>query len=341
VFGSRSLTVKIAGGSTAQVLGLMSGIYASRKLKIPFKIKYYPYSTGTYWPCILEQFLEENEILNLTTPTRGLKAGQGLEIGKIISSHPLLKKRISFERIIRSLRSTKILPVLEMLRREKALHAQPIRLIKLKSFYLTISGGFPNLNDEAVNKEMHRRFLKAGIESPFEKKFSETYTVIHFRIGDKRAIPWIPSEFTGEPGIIDPKLIADLVCQLNLKERIFVVSDEPEFAKQLLSDVGISAQTRNNKGDIWEDINFMAKANIFIGSHSTVSRLVNIFVENNGGHSYLINVEPNLKYDKFPNTTYLKGKFLPFDHRAYKLDFILPKSSHSSYKAVPPSNSVE
>lgn len=336
---SRFLKVKIAGGATAQVLGLMSGIYASHKLKVPFKISYYPYSTGTYWPCILEQFLEKNEILNLNTSTRGLKAGQSLEVGKVINSHPLLKKGFSVEKIIAFLRATKILSVLEILRREKALHAKPQRLLKINYFYKSISGGFPNINEEEVNNEMRRRFIKARMASPFEKKVSESYAVIHYRLGDKRTIPWVPTDFSGgDQGIIDPALIADLVYRLSFNEKIYVVSDEPEFAKKLLSEVGIFTQIRNNRGSIWEDINFMARANIFIGSHSTVSRLVNIFVENNGGKSYLINVKLDSKYNKFPNTTYLTAKFLPFNHKVYQSNFILPESSHSSYEALPASD---
>ena len=59
------LHVKIAGGATAQCLGLMNAIYASSKLGLPFKISYYPYSTGTYWPFAINFLLNESEILNL------------------------------------------------------------------------------------------------------------------------------------------------------------------------------------------------------------------------------------------------------------------------------------
>jgi hypothetical protein len=326
----------VAGGAASQVLGLMSGIYAGLKLKMPFKIKFYPYSTGTYWPCILEPFLENHEILNLATPTRGLIDVQSLEVGKIIDSHPLLKKSISVEKIISILRSMKVLSIQEMLRREKALHAQPNRLLKLNYFYKSISGGFPHICEEEVNKEMNRRFIKAGIESPFAKKRPDSYTVIHYRLGDKRAIPYCPKDFAGgDRGIIDPKLIADLVNRLSVKEKIYIVSDEPELAQQLLSEAGLFTQITNYKGSFWEDINFMANASIFIGSHSTVSRLTNIFVEYNGGRSYLINVEPNPKYNKFTNTTYLKAKFLPFEHKVYQTYSILPTLTHSSYETPP------
>jgi hypothetical protein len=44
------LTVKVAGGATAQCLGLMNAIYVKNKTSKNFRIKYFPYSTGTYWP---------------------------------------------------------------------------------------------------------------------------------------------------------------------------------------------------------------------------------------------------------------------------------------------------
>ena len=39
------LTVKVAGGATAQCIGLMNAIYLRNKIGKQFKIKYFPYST--------------------------------------------------------------------------------------------------------------------------------------------------------------------------------------------------------------------------------------------------------------------------------------------------------
>ena len=87
------LHVKLTGGATAQCLGLMNAIYASDKLDIPFKVSYYPYATGTYWPFAIKDLLYENEILNLNVLTTGLSEVDNLEVGKIVTNHPLMKKK--------------------------------------------------------------------------------------------------------------------------------------------------------------------------------------------------------------------------------------------------------
>ena len=63
------LHVKLTGGATAQCLGLMNAIYASNKLKMPFKVSYFPFSTGTYWPFAIGDLLQKGEILNLNRMT--------------------------------------------------------------------------------------------------------------------------------------------------------------------------------------------------------------------------------------------------------------------------------
>ena len=68
---SSFLHIKLAGGATAQLLGLMNAIYASDKLGLPFKMSYYPYSTGTYWPFAILHFLSDDEILDVNKSTVG------------------------------------------------------------------------------------------------------------------------------------------------------------------------------------------------------------------------------------------------------------------------------
>ena len=90
---TRYLHVKIAGGATAQCLGLMNAIYASNKLRKPFKISYYPYSTGGYWPFAIADLCNKDEILDSNKPTKGLVVNNNLEVGKIILNHPLMIKQ--------------------------------------------------------------------------------------------------------------------------------------------------------------------------------------------------------------------------------------------------------
>ena len=53
------LTVKAAGGATAQCLALMNALFLRDKNLKPFKIKYFPHSTGTYWPFAIKFLLEK------------------------------------------------------------------------------------------------------------------------------------------------------------------------------------------------------------------------------------------------------------------------------------------
>jgi hypothetical protein len=100
--------VKIAGGATAQCLGLMNAIYASNKLGVPFKISYYPYSTGTYWPFAIKFLLKEHEVLDLNLGTRGLTNTAELETGKIIKAHPLFRTGFSYEKLLSLIRHIKL-----------------------------------------------------------------------------------------------------------------------------------------------------------------------------------------------------------------------------------------
>ncbi len=328
------LHVKLTGGATAQCLGLMNAIYVSNKLNIPFKVSYYPYATGTYWPFAIKDLLNKNEVLNLNVLTMGLSKVENLEVGKIITNHPLMKNKISYEGALSLMRKLKLERGLQFLRRELAVFASPTRLLKISNYYSAISGGYAAINEVEVNQEMHRRFLKAKMKSPFLKNSNEEIKiVIHYRLGDKKSIGNHPSDFNADQ-ILDPKSYADAINQvsdLGIKN-IYVVSDDPKLAQELLSEVSVKAKIRPTTGDIWEDLYFMAQADIFIGSKSQVSQLANICVESNGGKSFMFNIKNDLDYLKFKNTTYLQSKFLKLDHKVYSPDFKLEANAHSAYK---------
>jgi hypothetical protein len=330
---SSFLHVKLTGGATAQLLGLMNAIYASDKLGLPFKISYYPYSTGTYWPFAIMPFLNQSEILNVNVPTKGLIDNGKFEIGKIIQSHPLMNKKISYEKILSLIRTLKLEPGLNFSRRELTVLASPKRLLNINNYYRALSGGFAAINEDRVNEELNQRFIKANKKSPFTReKNHQKHIVIHYRLGDKKAMSSHPGDFNSDK-IIDPvsfKEIIDEIDGLN-SENIYVVSDEPKLAQKLLADVLVSAKIIVSKGNIWEDLFFMSQARIFIGSNSQVSKLANICVENNGGTSYMFNVTKNNYYDKFKSTRYLKSKFLETNHKIYTPDFTLEENAHSAY----------
>ena len=111
-----------------------------------------------------------------------------------------------------------------------------------------------------------------------------------------------------------------------------MVSDEPKLAQKLLLDVGLKAKINSRAGNIWEDVSFMSQANVFIGSKSQVSQIVNICVEANGGKSFMLNLLKPINYEKFPNTSYVKAKFLEANHSIYSLDFELENNAHTAYQ---------
>jgi hypothetical protein len=330
---STFLHIKLAGGATAQCLGLMNAIYASNKLRIPFKVSYSPFSTGTYWPFAIGDLLEKDEILNINTPTKGLDSSKEFEIGKIIQSHPLMSKKISYEKLLSIIRKLNLEPGLQFLRREMAVLASPNRLININNYYRSISGGFAAINELEVNQSLHERFIKSGKKSPFAKTTTEKkLIVLHYRLGDKKAAGRHPGDFNSDL-VIDPQSYLEVLSKipkLNL-ENLFVVSDEPKLAQRLLSDVKVNARINSNSGDIWDDIFFMSQADVFIGSRSQVSQLANICVEHNGGISYMFNTSQNSHYHKFKNTFNIESKFLDVSNEIYDLNFKLEENSHSAY----------
>jgi len=332
---STYLHVKIAGGATAQCLGLMNAIFVSDKLGIPFKISYYPYSTGTYWPFAINSLLNENEILNLNLGTKGLANTAELETGKIIKEHPLFRKSFSYEKFLSLIRQVRLESKLQFLRRELAIKNSPSRLVKISKYYKKISGGFAQINEPDVNKAMSLRFKKANMESPFTAtKNNSKLIIIHYRLGDKKATPaqmQHTKDFNTDL-IIDPITYAEVLNQIEDldKDNIFVVSDEPKLAQKLLAEVGIKAQINSKTGNIWEDVLFMSQASVFIGTKSQVSQLVNICVESKGGRSFMLNYARQNQYNNFENTTYIESKFLKPTNSIYSLDFNL-ENPHSAY----------
>ena len=330
---SSFLHIKLAGGATAQLLGLMNAIYAGDKLGLPFKISYYPYSTGTYWPFAILHFLSDDEILDVNKSTVGLKNYNDLEVGRLIINHPLLIKKISYEKVLSLIRMLKLESILNPLRREFAVRASTRKLSKLNSYFKTLSGGFASINEESVNKEMHQRYLRANIKSPYIKERKKTKViVIHYRLGDKRLTGKRYNDFNADK-ILDPKSYKRVLDQIKDLElfKIYVISEEPRLAQSLLAQVGINVNNRVTTGSIWDDLHFASQSDIFIGSNSQVSQLANIYVEHNGGKSFMLNYTRDANNRQFKNTKYLNSEFIDTQNEIYQIDFSLEKNTHSSY----------
>jgi len=327
------LHVKLAGGATAQLLGLMNAICASNKLGLPFKISHYPYSTGTYWPFAISHFLSDDEILNINVSTIGLKNNKDLEVGKLILNHPLMKKKISYERFLSLVRKFKLESTLNFFRRELTVKASPKKLSRINSYYKTLSGGFASINDENVNREMHRRYIRASIKSPYIKeRTKKPRIVIHYRLGDRRITSKSHSDFTAVK-ILDSKSYKEVLDQVNDLDlfEIYVISEEPRLAQSLLAQAGINVNNRITTGSIWDDLYFASQSDIFIGSDSQVSQLANIYVENNGGKSFMLNFMRDAENRQFKNTRYLNSEFIDTQNEIYQINFSLEKNTHSSY----------
>jgi hypothetical protein len=123
--------------------------------------------------------------------------------------------------------------------------------------------------------------------------------------------------------IVDPYTYLEVVKKIEKLDpnNIYVVTNEPRLAQKLLAKVDIEAKIKSKNGNICYAILFMSRANAFIGTKSQVSQLVNIFVENNGGESYMLNFSKHNGYDKFKNTEYIKVYFLAPHHPIYSFDF--------------------
>ena len=332
------LTVKVAGGATAQCIGLMNAIYLRNKIGKQFKIKYFPYSTGTYWPFAIKFLLKDEELLDDKIDTRGLKDVENLQVGKIIRNHPLTSKKFSYEKILSIIRKMGLERFLQRIRGEHAIIASVKNLNKVNKRAKAVSGGFVPIFDEKVNLEMDGRFRLNEKDSPFSltlKDASRPEIVIHYRIGDKRAKFSHHQDFGGD-GIVDPESFKEILLKETVSDSIsiLVVSDEPKAAQQLLKSVGISANLNPNPGDIWNDLYLMSQAKLFIGSWSQVSQLATICIASNGGRSFYpstTQVGTQILWE-MPSTEYYKPKFLEDSHWIYKPDFELDPDAHRSYK---------
>ena len=332
-----SIRVKLAGGAAAQCLALMNAIYLRNRLNRNFQLFYFPHSTGTFWPFGIDFLLEAGELASSEVEIRGLEGTENFEVGKIIKSHPLAARRFSYERVLSILRRLNLERFLQKLRREDALFAKRKNLDKVSSKSRAVSGGFVPIADLHVNAEMDRRFLKAGVRSPFSISLEESTrpdVVIHFRIGDKRAKFSHPSDFGGD-GICDPNVFSSITNSLKTgpNPKIIVVSDEPKVAQALLREAGLNAETNPVTGNLWDDLYLMSQARVFVGSWSQVSQLAAICVSGNNGKAFLpsttqVGTKIGWQIDR---VAFYDPKFLEEEHWIYSDNFSLDEDAHGVY----------
>jgi hypothetical protein len=279
--------VKTAGGAAAQCLGLINAIYVSNKIRKSFKISHYPYSTGTYFPLAIQELLDISEISNPAVSTKGLELENEPVKGSVIQEHPLLNKMFSYEKLLSLLRRLGIYNFIKSLQGELVIDFSKRRLEQISENTKAISGGFIPIVDINVMAELNSRFINSRLTSPFTTINDQSpEVVIHYRLGDKK----LSGKYTnlGIDGVVDPSTFRKILEQESLlnSSSIYVISDEPMIAKDLLKSVGIVAKVKDTNGDIWADISLMASAKVAICSWSQVSQLAAIFNIHNGGRVF-------------------------------------------------------
>ena len=125
---TKRFLVKTAGGAASQTLGLMNGIYISRRIGRPFTVRHFPYSTGTFFPIAIDRLLLTSETDPASGLTKGLKIDEAFEVGKVIRQHPLLKKRLTYEKLLVVIRRLNLEKPLLRMRGEWPIYVSESRL---------------------------------------------------------------------------------------------------------------------------------------------------------------------------------------------------------------------
>lgn len=331
--------VKTSGGLASQMFGLMSAIYISNKLQRPFKIKHYPHSTGGFYPIAIRELLTNQEILDLEAKTPGLSGLEKQNVGAIIESHPLIARNISYMHFVKWLHNLGLDNIFNLARREWQLNASEKRLIKSPKSLKSISGGYPPFYSEVIEKNLKFRFKQANAEWPFELENSiedDVDVVIHYRLGDKRTAYSKPGIGGSVNAIIDPTCFKEILDSFPLesKQNVYVISDEPLIALDLLSSVGINARPSNSNGDLWLDIKLMSSAKILICPWSSVSQLIATFVSQQKGKRVFYPLSPG-KDQKvrwhLENVEYYRPVYLGKEHSIYVKKYDSDVNNGTSY----------
>lgn len=330
--------VKTAGGAASQCLALMSAIYISRRIGRPFLIRHYPYGTGGYYPLAIEGLLDDNELDEIEGTIRGLEITNKLVIGGIIEEHPILKRGITYEKFLATLRRFGLDLYINRLRGEWCLNGSRARLDKVPQRIRYVSGGYMPFLDLEVRKELAERFKQAHLPSLFAPANEDgpvPSVVIHYRLGDKRTTFSHPGIGGEANGIVDPNSFRSILEIEGLlhEEDIYVISDEPLVAQGLLKDVGIIAKINPVKGDLWSDLALMAKARLLICPWSTVSQFVAACLVGTERKVYYpdangAGIRPDWEIDgllTFP------AKYLPPSHEIYQGTYRSEPDAHRIY----------
>lgn len=314
----REIEFKLAGGAVAQLLGLMSALKVQNATGQKCKLTYFPVSTGTFWPFAIDFLLDSS--MRIEYKPSDLKTEE-LAIGQIVPDSQVFNGENFQENLRDFFYRNNLHSLIRLFKREHAVNGDFERLSNFGLFTKSISGGFPAFHDELIFQKLHHKFLKNNVASPFQViddfKYADA-TVIHYRLGDQRVTKKMQKVGLGAP--ISPKCFLSILAKCDLEtSEVFVVSEEPKTAVNLLKEEGINASPIPKvyrEGGVWSEIAFAANAACFVGSWSQVSQLITAISLSRGKRALLPNrpflgkSEPirHLSAEKF------EPIFLPFEH---------------------------
>lgn len=331
--------VKSAGGAASQLQALKTAIYISGLINRPFKIRHYPSSTGGYFPFAIQGLLYEGEIDDLHRETKGLDSDHDTSPGMIIENHPLLRKGINYEKLLKLIRLLHIDSQLRQIRGELSVEYSRKKLDGARKTVKSVTGGYFPFVDEKTDRKLALRFKKSGIPNPYESTQGVEVSnriVIHYRIGEKRTTFSHPG-LMGD-GILDPNSIKNLLENLphtdTSNAEIIVVSDEPNVALDLLKGVGINATLPDIRGDLWADMKIMSSANVLICPWSTVSQFIAALLVQKG-HKVFYPLATSRGFNpdwSLPGASRYEAMYLSSDHPIYDPNFSLEPGAHRIYE---------
>lgn len=331
--------VKTSGGIASQLMALISAVYVSQKIDRPFKVQHYPHSTGGYYPLAIQKFLKKEEIHNPVKKIKGLGNFTEIPAGSIIESHPLIRKRFSYLKLVQLLTKFRMDVVINLFRLEWQIDTSTRRLLGCPKIIRSISGGYPPYFDSQVASEIYSRFLLADVAWPISYSSGNSKKiVIHYRLADRRTAFSKPGIGGAVNAIVDPRSFKKILEEFESSNdfSVTVVSDEPNVAKRLLEGVGIKAEIEGLSNDLWDDLRIMGSADVLICPWSTVSQFM----------AMLLSQDPLKKvyYPEFPGVpqkikwkldgvNYYRAEFLPESHPIYSDSYLSPVNKNDEYLA--------
>lgn len=329
---------KVTGGAAAQCLALYNAIFISSMLERPFVVRHYDIGTGGYYPLAIKGLLSESELDYRPITVKGFNVDLAPEVGSIIRSHPAMNRGINYETLLEVLRRMKVDTHLRRLRREWVINGSFERVKTVPQSVQMITGGFPPFVDLETRNSLSKRFEKGGLPDIFKAPALSSSqlqkVVIQYRLGNKREAFRYSSGVGEAHAVMDPSSFSKILEKERAHSKnVYLVSDEPELAQQLLMEVGIETKLNPYGSDLWSDLKLMAEANLLICPWSTVSQLIIACTAARDKKIYY----PNTDGAGGPRTwhvddvIYYEPTYLPKSHFVYNTEFVSDPKNHEVY----------